>query len=149
MLTNTEAIGLGSVFSDPRVHLQIHQALTAERSCSLLLLIRVSFAQIYETPTELIDMSSWHTLSKGIQRVREAGCITGLVGDRFFSVSLSLWWSITISAWDRRQGNVHEAAALMGQSEEIDRGPGPGHKQRSIQKPEKGDQTQRFKTVVF
>ncbi|XP_031756330.1 uncharacterized protein LOC116410271 [Xenopus tropicalis] len=81
MLTSREAIGLGSIAKDPRVRLYLRRARDTTVAFSLLHLIRDSVLQVYDTPTEMMDSTSWHTIGEGIQRLREYGCVSGLIAD--------------------------------------------------------------------
>lgn len=158
LLSNREAIGLGSMARDPRVRLFMRRARSTTVIFSLLHLIRDSIIQVYDTPTELMNSNSWSSIGEGIQRLREYGCVSGLIKDpldgnvhdnwtgpdmSLFTVHMKnkllagapsyLKASLftMLSAIDAKKERVHEAAALLGQLAELE-GAGQRVKQRSV-----------------
>lgn len=161
LLSNREAVGLGSMAKDPRVRLYLRRARDTTVIFSLLHLIRDSIVQVHDTPTELMDLTPWRTIGEGIHRLREYGCVSGLTADPLVEIptvhdnwtgpDMALFTAhmrnkllagapshlkaplfTMLSAIDAKKEKVHEAAALLGQLGELER-VGDRVKQRSVE----------------
>ncbi|XP_077331804.1 uncharacterized protein LOC143974381 [Lithobates pipiens] len=170
LLSNREAVGLGSMAKDPRVRLYLRRARDTTVVFSLLHLIRDSIVQVHDTPTELMDLTPWRTIGEGIHRLREYGCVSGLIADPLMETptvhdnwtgpDMALFTAhmrnkflanapshlkaplfTMLSAIDAKKEKVHEAAALLGQLGELER-VGDRVKQRSV---EEKDPVERLK----
>lgn len=76
MLNTTEALGLGSICTDPRVRRQLQNHKVGLRVRSLLYRMREAIASVYDHPSDLVPLDPWPDLCAGIERLRVLACMT-------------------------------------------------------------------------